>query len=50
MESGASVRSDLPSMTNAKSLLTAELNIKVTEGCTEGKYSLRCKPKLGKRG
>lgn len=35
-----------PLMTNAKSLGTAEMNIEVTEGCTEGKYSLRCKPKL----
>ena len=41
-------RSDLSRMPSAKSLLTTEVTIEVTEGFTEGKYSLRYKPELGR--
>lgn len=35
-------------LTNVKPSLTAEWNMEMTEGCTGGKYSLRCNPQLGK--
>lgn len=35
-------------MTNVKPLLTAVWNTEVKECCTDGKYSVRCNPQLGK--